>query len=171
MEKKGHVQSQLQLQILANPRIKLTLTKLLYVSSLFRTLNRSNLKTWRRQNRLGWKTHCQFMALLNRAGPRAWYWINLCSNNNQFLDDYHITPDQLFRRPRAVESTIWMNMPQSGSQMKEEHCGNKNEGRLSFDFCELSADQLLESTPASYRNDRASGPLFPMTKETRLQHE
>lgn len=36
---------------------------------------------------------------------------------------------------------------------KEHASGAKNENRLSFDFCELNADQLLESTPHSYKMD------------------
>ena len=42
---------------------------------------------------------------------------------------------------------------QSGSERKDNGPPLKVENRLSFDFCELSADQLLESTPHSYKDD------------------
>jgi hypothetical protein len=63
-----------------------------------------------------------------------------------------------------------MNDPQSGNEYKEQIVNHKPENRLSFDFCELSADQLLESTPVSYRNDRANGSLFQFTSNNELKH-
>lgn len=38
-------------------------------------------------------------------------------------------------------------------EQREQVSATKGENRLSFDFCELNADQLLESTPHSYRMD------------------
>ena len=55
--------------------------------------------------------------------------------------------------------------------VKEEQPATKNENRLSFDFCELSADHLLESTPVSYKNDRAKSPPFPFAKDRKLKQE
>lgn len=43
--------------------------------------------------------------------------------------------------------------PQAGAERKDSGPSLRPENRLSFDFCELSADQLLESTPHSYKND------------------
>lgn len=73
------------------------------------------------------------------------------------MDDYDINPEMLFRRPHRVDTGNCLREAQSGNQCKDEPVSNKPENRLSFDFCELSADQLLESTPVSYRNDRANG--------------
>jgi len=36
--------------------------------------------------------------------------------------------------------------------------------RLSFDFCELRADQLLESTPISFHEDRLKAKIFEYPK-------
>jgi hypothetical protein len=58
-----------------------------------------------------------------------------------------------------------------GQHAKEEQSATKNENRLSFDFCELSADHLLESTPVSYKNDRAKSPPFPFTKDRTLKQD
>lgn len=59
---------------------------------------------------------------------------------------------------------------QAGAERKQEAPPTKMENRLSFDFCELSADQLLESTPASYRIDRANGSVFSFPKDTQFKH-
>ena len=77
--------------------------------------------------------------------------------------------EQLFRRPKSIDNH-YMNDPQSGNEYKEQIVNHKPENRLSFDFCELSADQLLESTPVSYRNDRANGSLFQFTSNNELKN-
>lgn len=93
------------------------------------------------------------------------------SNSNACLDDYHITPEQLFRRPKEVDPLHSLHEAQAGDERKDYAPPVKPENRLSFDFCELSADQLLESTPASYRNDRANGSVFNFQKNAKTLHE
>lgn len=110
------------------------------------------------------------MALLNQVELKAWYWHNLFSNSNAWLDDYHITPEQLFRRPKEIEPTQSFYEAQGGDERKEAP-PPKPESRLSFDFCELTADQLLESTPASYRNDRANGSVFNCQRNAKSMHD
>jgi hypothetical protein len=48
----------------------------------------------------------------------------------------------------------------NGDQKK----GNKIGNRLSFDFCELRADQLLESTPISFHEDRNKSKIMSNLK-------
>lgn len=67
--------------------------------------------------------------------------------DNACMDDYHITPDQLFRKPKDVE----VNTGSSHQAHLQARARPIKGERLSFDFCELNADQLLESTPQSYR--------------------
>lgn len=69
---------------------------------------------------------------------------------NSYNDDYHITPDQLFKKPKLSD-----NQPNGALkpliEKKEQGGQVKSENRLSFDFCELNAEHLLESTPYSYK--------------------
>ena len=60
-----------------------------------------------------------------------------------------------------------MNEAQAGDERKPD---GHPQNRLSFDFCELSADQLLESTPVSYKIDRANGSVFPFDSESQLRY-
>jgi len=50
---------------------------------------------------------------------------------------------------------------QSGGEKTDNKVQPKAENRLSFDFCELNADQLLESTPQSYGNEYRSNQKNP----------
>lgn len=69
---------------------------------------------------------------------------------NSYNDDYHITPDQLFKKPKLADSQP--NITQKPPGENKEQGGQTNtENRLSFDFYELNAEQLLESTPYSYK--------------------
>lgn len=111
------------------------------------------------------------MELPNQTELRSWLLINSCINNIGWTDDYHITPDQLFKKPKDVENSHYFNDPQSGNEYKEQVVNQTPENRLSFDFCELSADQLLESTPFSYKNDRANGSLFQFEPNANIKHE
>jgi len=71
---------------------------------------------------------------------------------NSYNDDYHITPDQLFKKPKLAENQPSATM-KALCEKKDQGGPVKAENRLSFDFCELNADQLLESTPHSYKVD------------------
>lgn len=72
-------------------------------------------------------------------------------NNPGYFEDYHITPDQLFRKPRQIDHYQDGQEAQAGDERRQEKPHNgRSEARLSFDFYELSADQLLESTPISF---------------------
>lgn len=70
---------------------------------------------------------------------------------NNHVDDYHINIAQLFGQPKASGSHGNDHDPQSGNASKKCQSQLRVENRWSFDFYELNADQLLESTPISYR--------------------
>lgn len=56
----------------------------------------------------------------------------LVFKNNSYFDDYHINPENLFRKPKNIPD-FQLNEPQSGDQCEENPRG-KIENRLSFDF-------------------------------------
>lgn len=63
------------------------------------------------------------------------------------------------------------NDQQSGNDNNDEvEKGTGRMGnRLSFDFCELRAEQLLEPNPTSHHEDRIKGQIFEYPKN-RLQN-
>lgn len=70
---------------------------------------------------------------------------------NNHIDDYHINIAQLFGQSKAAGSHVEENDPQSGNAPKKCQPSLRVENRWSFDFYELNAEQLMESTPVSYR--------------------
>lgn len=72
-------------------------------------------------------------------------------------DDYHINPDQLFKKPDEHP----IKLKGYEQEKEEQNPKQQNENRLSFDFCELDADLMLESTPHSYRNEYRCSSKVP----------
>jgi hypothetical protein len=70
---------------------------------------------------------------------------------NNHVDDYQINIAQLFGQSKAAGTQVEEHDPQSGNAPKKCQPSLRVENRWSFDFYELNADQLLESTPISYR--------------------
>lgn len=73
------------------------------------------------------------------------------NTQNSLNDDYHFNPDQLFKKPEETAEQALRKRSKDHEMEAQTH--KQNENRLSFDFCELDADQMLESTPHSYRNE------------------
>lgn len=54
--------------------------------------------------------------------------------------------------------------PKQDNEQDEDKTPQRIGSRLSFDFCELRADQLLESTPISFHEDRLKANIFEYPK-------
>lgn len=86
-------------------------------------------------------------------------------NNTGDIEDYHFSLEQLFNKPKAAMADQFLcDEPKQEDYEEDERTPHRIGNRLSFDFCELRADQLLESTPLSFHEGRLKGNIFEYPK-------
>lgn len=64
--------------------------------------------------------------------------------------------EQVFGTEEAIRCS---NYQKNGQVEAKEKACNSRETQSCFEFCELNAEQFLESTPFTYHSDRAKGVI------------